>query len=146
MKIRDHTDDAIRARNILRDNSSLDLGPLGAGSVIVDLGAGVGLASVYYAIRYPQARLYSFESDPRVAEILRFNANRYSTHIKVYESRNPWPILKADGVNHLTVVAYPPDPVGENWVASLPESKLADARLIHNDQPAETVWITKKAG
>ena len=40
---------------------------------IVDVGANIGAASVYFLLRYPGARLYAIEPDPDVCEILRRN-------------------------------------------------------------------------
>lgn len=40
---------------------------------ILDLGANVGLASIYLKRRYPEARVTAFEADPEIAGVLREN-------------------------------------------------------------------------
>jgi FkbM family methyltransferase len=46
--------------------------------VIVDAGANIGLTSILYANKYPQARILSIEPEPSNFEILRKNTARYS--------------------------------------------------------------------
>jgi FkbM family methyltransferase len=43
---------------------------------ILDCGAHVGLASLYFKKRYPRARITAFEADPAIAEVLRGNLQR----------------------------------------------------------------------
>jgi FkbM family methyltransferase len=43
---------------------------------ILDCGANVGLASLYFQRRYPQARITAFEADPALFAILRANLER----------------------------------------------------------------------
>ena len=43
---------------------------------IVDCGANVGLASLYFKRRYPEARVTAFEADPAIAAVLRGNLRR----------------------------------------------------------------------
>lgn len=45
--------------------------------VILDIGANIGIASVYLAHRFPDARIYSFEPVPANVELLRLNAAAY---------------------------------------------------------------------
>jgi len=40
---------------------------------ILDCGANIGLASLYFTRRYPRAKVTAFEADPRLAEICRGN-------------------------------------------------------------------------
>src|ERR1051325_5256665 len=40
---------------------------------IIDCGANVGIASLYYKRRYPRARITAFEADPQLAAICRRN-------------------------------------------------------------------------
>jgi FkbM family methyltransferase len=41
--------------------------------LIVDCGAHVGLASLFFARRFPQATIHAFEADPTIADVLAFN-------------------------------------------------------------------------
>ena len=43
---------------------------------ILDCGANVGLASLYFKKRYPEARVTAFEADPAIADVLRGNLLR----------------------------------------------------------------------
>lgn len=45
--------------------------------LIIDVGANVGFASVYFANRYPKARIISIEPDPSNVEVLRRNIAPY---------------------------------------------------------------------
>ncbi len=43
---------------------------LPSSGVIVDLGAHIGLASLWFATRYPEAKIYAFEAEPRNFSVL----------------------------------------------------------------------------
>jgi FkbM family methyltransferase len=45
--------------------------------LILDCGAHIGLASLYFATRYPGARIVSFEADPCIADMLVFNIQSF---------------------------------------------------------------------
>lgn len=45
--------------------------------IILDVGANIGVASVYFCVRYPDARLYAIEPDPEVCAVLRKNLAAY---------------------------------------------------------------------
>jgi len=49
-----------------------DLNP----KIIFDLGANIGAASVYFALRYPKAEIYAFEPQPKVFEKLIRNTHK----------------------------------------------------------------------
>ncbi len=49
--------------------------------VIVDAGANVGMASVFYANRYPEAKIISVEPEPWNAEMLRKNMAYYPNNV-----------------------------------------------------------------
>ena len=44
---------------------------------IIDAGANIGVASVYFCLRYPNARLYAVEPNPNVLETLKRNLNAF---------------------------------------------------------------------
>lgn len=53
-------------------------------SVILDLGANVGVSALYFRLLYPDAHIHSFEPDPSNLEQLRHNA-RYLGNITIHE-------------------------------------------------------------
>jgi FkbM family methyltransferase len=55
---------------------SLDFSLEGQAPRILDCGANVGLASLYFKTRYPGARITAFEADPAIAEVLLRNLER----------------------------------------------------------------------
>lgn len=50
---------------------------------IIDIGANIGLASLYFAARYPNAIIYSVEPNPDNAALLRINASRETRIVPV---------------------------------------------------------------
>jgi FkbM family methyltransferase len=50
---------------------------------IVDIGANVGAASVYFAMAYPEARVYAFEPDSRPLSLLLHNVEKL-TNVQVF--------------------------------------------------------------
>lgn len=45
--------------------------------VIIDAGANIGVASVYFALKYPKARLFAIEPEPANFELLQENVSGY---------------------------------------------------------------------
>ena len=45
--------------------------------VIIDGGAHTGLASIYFAERYPKGKIYAYEADPAIAKMLDENINTF---------------------------------------------------------------------
>lgn len=45
--------------------------------LIIDCGAHIGLASLFFKQRYPKSRIIAFEADPAICEVLRFNLNSF---------------------------------------------------------------------
>jgi len=62
---------------------------------ILDCGANIGLASIYFKCRYPGAKVTAFEPDPRLASICRDNlaVNSGTTQVQVKEAA----VWTADG-------------------------------------------------
>jgi len=50
-----------------------EVGDLGSNPTIVDCGANIGMATLYFRWRYPGARILAFEPDPRVFGVLETN-------------------------------------------------------------------------
>lgn len=65
--------------------------------VIIDCGAHIGLASIYFAKKYPRSKIFAFEADPVIAKMLRHNMESLGyTHVNVH-SKAVW--VNEDGVN-----------------------------------------------
>ena len=45
--------------------------------VIIDCGAHIGLASIYFAEKYPNGEIYAYEADPAIAKMLDENINTF---------------------------------------------------------------------
>jgi hypothetical protein len=54
---------------------------LAAPRVIVDVGANIGLSSIYFAIHYPNARILALEPEESNFRLLRKNVQYYKKHI-----------------------------------------------------------------
>jgi len=52
-------------------------------NVIIDAGANVGYASIYFANRYPKARIYAIEPSGENYEMLKTNVGKYSNIIPI---------------------------------------------------------------
>lgn len=51
--------------------------------VILDIGANIGLTSLYFATAYPQARIWAFEPAPANLELLQGNVAAFSDRVTV---------------------------------------------------------------
>ena len=54
--------------------------------VILDCGANIGLATLFFKRLYPKARIYSFEADPATSDVLRYNVEQ--NHLQDVTVRN----------------------------------------------------------
>lgn len=52
--------------------------------VIIDAGANIGLASVYFAARFPEARIFAIEPEDSNVELLRLNTRDYPNVVVVH--------------------------------------------------------------
>jgi FkbM family methyltransferase len=64
--------------------------------VILDCGAHVGLASIYFATKYPNSQIHSFEADPSIAKMLTENINSLGLKIVNAHSQAVW--INEEGV------------------------------------------------
>ena len=64
--------------------------------IIVDCGAHIGLASIYFAEKYPKGKIYAYEADPNIAKIL--NKNLSSLGVKNVEAFSHAVWIDDDGV------------------------------------------------
>src|SRR5450755_1360246 len=106
MHVRVGTSDAwLYLQILLRGQYALDL-PF-TPRTIVDVGANIGLTSVYYARRYPQARVISVEAEASNFAILCRNVARYPNIVPVHAA-----LWNRDGF----VGVGEPSPVGsDKW-------------------------------
>lgn len=76
------TDASIYEEIVLRGHYALSL-PF-VPKTIVDLGANIGMASVYYANQFPEARIVAVEAEASNFEILQQNVAGYSTILPIH--------------------------------------------------------------
>ncbi len=77
---RAHSSDAVNIYKILLNRGRKGEYHLPAGlqpDTILDVGANIGIASIYLAARYPAARIYAFEPIPENFELLKRNIEGY---------------------------------------------------------------------
>ena len=86
--------------------------------VVVDAGANVGLAAVWFAHKYPGARIVALEPDPENAALLRLNTSRHP-EVEVLEAA----LWREDTTLDLL------DPGGGSWSMQVRESDEAPAAL-----------------
>lgn len=102
VRIRLRTTDVSLLSEML-DAPEYDLNFLVPPRVIVDAGSNIGLTSVYYANRYPQARILAIEPEPSNYQMLERNAAPYAniTCIRAALWKNDTTITIADpGLGH----------------------------------------------
>jgi FkbM family methyltransferase len=58
----------------------------GGGEIVVDLGANIGVASLFFLTRRRDARVYCYEPDPRNSERLRGNLERFADRYELAEA------------------------------------------------------------
>jgi FkbM family methyltransferase len=58
--------------------------------VILDCGAHIGLASIYFAKRYSDAVIYAFEADPEIAKILKDNIKSFGLNNVITFAKAVW--------------------------------------------------------
>lgn len=111
-------------------HQSLDFGCDAPAPRIVDCGANIGLASIYFKRRYPQAKVTAFEPDPQLASICRGNlaVNSGTGQVEVKEAA----VWTADGTVEFIcegtdsgAIASLDEPV-QGPVARVPSVRLRD--------------------
>jgi FkbM family methyltransferase len=81
--VRGDTIDVDLARQILREDSEYTLPVPLRPRVILDIGGNIGCTSLYYASKYPDARIWTFEPLPDNLELLRLNTAQFGSRITV---------------------------------------------------------------
>ena len=86
---------------------------------VLDLGANIGLSSIYLANRFPNAKILAVEMDPNNVQLLRLNTRHYPTITIV-----PRAIWSHDG--HVRIE----NPDDEPWAFKVVEAEAGDAGAI----------------
>jgi FkbM family methyltransferase len=83
--VRGGTEGVVMSSLILRDESEYRLPSLPdfRPTVILDVGANIGLASIYFATRYPQARIWSVEPLPENLALLEQNLAPFRDRVTI---------------------------------------------------------------
>lgn len=81
--VRGGTLDAAIFEQVLCEGSEYLLPGDAEPAVIFDIGANIGAAAVYFAARYPRARVYCFEPLPENVELLRRNVAPFGDRVSV---------------------------------------------------------------
>lgn len=85
---------------------------------IIDGGANVGFASVYFANRYPEARIVAVEPDESNAEVLRRNTSPYP-NVSVIQA----------GIWYKATPLKIENPEDEKWLLRVKEAEAGDATV-----------------
>ena len=96
---------------------------------IIDCGANVGLASLYYRRRYPRARITSIEADPTIADLCRRNLTRHDEADADVRTAAAWTTNGAvefmcEGADSGTIATF--DRSRRGTVHSVPAVRLRD--------------------
>lgn len=86
LHVRGGTLDSAIFEQILCDGSEYRLPVEVSPKVIFDIGANIGASAVYFAARYPEARVYCFEPLPENIELLRKNVAVFGDRVTVVPS------------------------------------------------------------
>lgn len=81
--VRGGTTDETLVNMILQDEGEYCLPSVVEPKTIFDVGANIGIATVYFAAVYPQARIYCFEPLAENVELLRMNTRCFGDRIRV---------------------------------------------------------------
>ncbi len=81
--VRGGTLDAAIFEQVLCEGSEYRLPGDAEPAVIFDIGANIGAAAVYFAVRYPRARVYCFEPLPENIDLLRRNVAPFGERVTV---------------------------------------------------------------
>jgi len=77
--------DAIVLYEILATGEYGHIGDLGSPKLVIDAGANVGSASIYFLNRYPDTQIVAIEPDPQSIELCRKNLAPYSKRVTILQ-------------------------------------------------------------
>ncbi len=91
--------------------------------LILDIGAHIGLTTIYFKSKYPQARILAFEPNPNTAKILRLNIKaNHLENIKVIEA-GIW-IEKGQKPFYVDATSQTPWSWGDSFIENIWNSKV----------------------
>ncbi|HBB32138.1 MAG TPA: hypothetical protein DDZ80_11635, partial [Cyanobacteria bacterium UBA8803] len=101
------------------------------GACVFDVGANIGLFTLFVGQQHPDATIYAFEPIPPVFENLRLNAEIYSINAKVFQCG------LAQNNSTATFTYYPHDSVISGRYANLDQERETIKTFLLNQQKAE---------
>jgi FkbM family methyltransferase len=87
--------------------------------VIVDCGANIGLASIWFALRYPRAIVYAVEPEPRNFALLQRNVSAYASILPIQA-----------GISDRAARVSLRNPADEPWACQTEEDEQGDVATV----------------
>lgn len=99
---------------------------LGPGSCVFDVGANIGMFSLFILHNFPEARVYAFEPAPPLFELLRINTGSFGERVRLF----PFGLSDRPGTASLT---YYPNTTGmSSFHADAQEERAALEAIVEN--------------
>jgi FkbM family methyltransferase len=96
------------------------------GSCVFDVGANIGMFSLFVLHHFPEVRVYAFEPAPPLFELLRTNTESFGARVKLF----PYGLAERPGTASLT---YYPNTTGmSSFHADAREERAALAAIVEN--------------
>ena len=119
-------------QEIFRDECYLRHGiRIDDGDTVVDIGANIGLFSLFVLNRFPHARIYAFEPSPVVYELLKANCEAYGQEVHVFQCG------VSDQPKSAEFTFYGKSSVFSGFHANAVDDKKALAAIVRNTLGAE---------
>jgi FkbM family methyltransferase len=99
---------------------------LGPGGCVFDVGANIGMFSLFILHRFPGVRVYAFEPAPPLFELLRTNTERFGAQVRLF------PFALADRPGTASLTYYPNTTGMSSFHADIREERAALAVIIEN--------------
>lgn len=114
-------------RSIFDERSYLRHGiTIGSGMTVFDVGANIGLFSIFAALEAPAVKLYSFEPVPPVFEMLKYNVGDFCEDAEFFD------IGVADSEGSSTITYYPNSPGMSSFEANRIEEQAVLEGILRN--------------
>lgn len=104
--------------------------------VIFDLGGHIGISALFFGVRYPHARIYVFEPDPRNFELLKRN-------IKDFHNIAVFPYAISNKNSCEKIFFYPNSRIATSLMQRLPEQDFLEVRCTKLDSIMEEFSIDR---